>query len=296
MRILVTGSNGLLGQKLVAGLLKDNHIVCGLDLQESSYLEYSSIEYQKVNITSRRETSDRVKNWKPEVIVHCAAMTAVDACETEREMCWKVNVDGTENICIAASKVEAKVIYISTDYVFDGESGPYSEEDTPNPGGYYAKSKLAGENVVRGSGNNPTVIRSIVIYGFGKNIKSSFVTWLVGELRSGRKVRIVDDQWGNSTIADDLANAIGRLIKLEKHGLYHMGGSSFITRFEMATRIARFFELDESLITPITTAELKQPAKRPLRSGLLINKAESELSYNFLDLEQSLQLYKSCEQ
>jgi dTDP-4-dehydrorhamnose reductase len=196
---------------------------------------------------------------------------------------------------MAASKCDARVIYISTDYVFNGESGPYNEDDIPSPTGYYAKSKLAGENVVRGARDDTTIIRSIVIYGFGRNIKSSFVTWLLGELRAGRKVRIVNDQWGNSTITEDLAEAIDRLISTGKHGLYHMGGKSFMTRFEMAVRTGRYFGLDESLITPITTAELKQPAKRPLRSGLLTHKAETELLCKFRDLEQSLQIYKTSE-
>ncbi len=296
MRILITGSNGLLGQKLVTQLSKDIHQLCGIDLQDAAVLSTPQYEYCQGDITSRKEIVGIVRNWKPDTIIHCAAMTNVDACETERERCWKINVDGTENICIAASRCNARVIYISTDYVFDGEKGPYSEDDTPNPTGYYAKSKLAGENLVRGSSENSTIIRSIVIYGCGKNVKSSFVSWLLGELRANKQVRIVDDQWGNSTIAEDLAEAIDRLIVLEKQGLFHMGGSSFMTRFEMAVKIARHFGLNETLITPISTSDLNQPAKRPLRSGLITTKAEIELSYNFRDLEQSLRLYIASEE
>jgi len=295
MRIVITGVNGLVGQKLSERLVSSGHLVGGIDIQPSAFLSLP-IQYQALNITSRKSTVDSIKVFRPEIIIHCAAMTAVDACETERELCWKVNVDGTENVCIGAERTNARVIYISTDYVFDGENGPYSETDNPNPSGYYAKSKLAGENVVRGAGEFNTVIRSIVIYGYGKNIKSSFITWLLGELRAGRKVRIVNDQWGNSTIAEDLAEGIDKLIDSGKSGIYHMGGATFVNRYEMAIATARFFNLDETLISPISTEELKQPAKRPLRSGLITAKAEAELSCQFRTIEASLAIYKSCEE
>lgn len=296
MKLLLTGANGILGQKLLQTLTGDLHLIFTLDLQPESFLPDVRQTYTQQDLTARRPTVELISRIEPQVILHAAAMTAVDACETEREQCWRSNVGATENVCAAAAKVGARVIYISTDYVFDGERGPYREEDPPNPVSYYGKSKLAGENVVRGAADNWTVVRTIVLYGFGRNIKSSFVTWLLGELRAGRPVKIVDDQWGNATLADDLAQGIDRLLLLEKQGLYHMGGRGFMTRYEFAGRTARFFGLDERLISAITTTELRQPARRPLRSGLVTEKAERELYFSFRDVEQSLRLYMNCEQ
>jgi dTDP-4-dehydrorhamnose reductase len=274
---------------------KDLHHIGGIDLQPESITSDLVKEYFQHDLTARKPTLELIKKFEPQVIIHCAAMTNVDLCETEREKCWSSNVFATEHVAAGARKTGARIIYISTDYVFDGDRGPYREDDTPNPLGYYAKSKLAGENAVISSGAEWSVIRTIVLYGCGLGIKSSFTSWLLKELRSGKPVRIVNDQWGNSTLADDLAQAIDRLIFLEKQGLYHMGGRGFMTRFEMAQRTARFFGLDENLISPITTAELKQPARRPLRSGLTSEKAESDLYYNFCDLEQSLRIYLDIE-
>jgi dTDP-4-dehydrorhamnose reductase len=296
MRILITGSNGLLGQKLLRTLTTDLHDVYGIDLAPEPFAPEFKLNYTQQNLTSRHETAETIKKIAPEVIIHAAAMTGVDQCETERELCWRTNVEATENIVNGATKVGARVVYISTDYVFDGKHGPYREEDTPNPVGYYGKSKLAGENVVRGMGDGWTVLRTIVLYGHGVGIKSSFITWLLGELRAGRPVKVVNDQWGNSTLADDLAAGIDRLLFLSKQGLYHIGGSGFMTRFEFAQRTARFFGLDENLITPVSTATFKQPAKRPLRSGLITDKAERELFIKFMDTEQALEVYRASEQ
>jgi len=295
MRILVTGSNGLLGQKLLSTLSMENHELHGVDLAGEAVTPRPNLTYHQHELTAKRPTLELMKQIQPEVIIHAAAMTAVDLCETERERCWNVNVRATETLAHVSAKIGARMLYISTDYVFDGENGPYSEDDLPNPVSYYGKSKLAGENVLRGESDHWTVIRTIVLYGCGSGIKSSFVTWLVGELRAGRQVRIVNDQWGNTTLAEDLSEGIAALLKAGKSGLYHMGGKDYLTRFDFAIQIARFFKLDESLISPITTAELKQPAKRPLRSGLIVEKAERELYCKFRNIQESLSVYKLCE-
>jgi len=296
MRILVTGSSGLLGQKLLRALPTELHELHGLDLTDEHDAASPHFTYHRQNLTERRETIELVKRIQPNVIIHTAAMTAVDLCETERERCWNINVKATEYLAAAALKVGARMIYISTDYVFDGTNGPYREEDVPCPISYYGRSKLAGENAIRGASNDWSIIRTIVLYGCGRGVKSSFVTWLLAELRSGRQVKIVNDQWGNATLADDLAAALDRFILMERKGLYHMGGYDFMNRWEFAVRIAGFFGLDEGLISPISTAELNQPARRPLRSGLVTDKAERELYYRFHNTEESLTVYRGCEQ
>ncbi len=296
MKILITGSNGLLGQKLLHTLSTNLQELIGCDLSERSLVDDVIHNYRQLDITERKPTVAAICDIAPQVIVHTAAMTEVDRCEIEKELCWRVNVTGTEHILAGAARVGAKVIFISSDYIFNGENGPYDEEAVPNPIGYYGRSKLAAENLIRGSGLDWTIIRTIVLYGYGINVRSSFVTWLLDMLRAEKVVRIVDDQWGNTTIVDDLAAGIERSVMLEKSGIFNIGGQSFKTRYKFALDIARVFDLPVEFITPITTGELRQAARRPLRSGLVIDKAERELYISFRTADEALELYKSQEQ
>ncbi len=296
MDILITGSNGLLGQKLLTVLNKETNHLYGFDLADNSLIESIPDQYRKIDLTDRKTTIDAICEIKPQMIVHTAAMTEVDRCELEKELCWNVNVVATDHVVTAAQKIDASVIFISSDYVFDGKNGPYSEDSLPNPINYYGRSKLAAENLLRGGNLEWTIVRTIVLYGVGKDIRSSFVTWLLDRLRSGKSVRIVNDQWGNSTIVDDLAAGIDRLITLKHSGIYNIGNHDFITRFEFARLIAKKFDLNGELIVPISTSVLRQPAKRPLHSGLNIDKAERELYLSFRTTEEALELYKQQEE
>ncbi len=295
MKILITGINGLLGQKLLNTLSAEYYDIIGVDLHPESFSIGKDHLYIPLDLTDRRTAYEQITGLRPSVIVHTAAMTDVDGCEGRREECWRINVTATETVAKAAKSCQAHLIYISTDYIFDGKSGPYDELATPNPLGYYGRSKLAGENVIRGTSIDWTILRTIVLYGTGIKIKSSFITWLLKQLRNNQPVRIVNDQWGNSTIVDDLALAIDRVIMLHKTGIFNIGGRTFQTRYEMAQTAAEIFNLDKTLISPISTTELKQPAPRPLRSGLIIDKAEKELFITFRTTEQALELYKEQE-
>lgn len=295
MRILLTGSNGLLGQKLIQTFSTETCDLIGCDLAPESFVKNISHEYFTLDLTERKSVSEKIRSINPDVIIHTAAMTGVDACELNKEKCWQINVTATDQVVRAAEKVKSRFIFISSDYVFDGEKGPYNEQDNPNPINYYGRSKLAAENLVRGSTATWTIVRTVVLYGVGFNIKSSFVTWLLEELRAGRSVYIVDDQWSNTTLVDDLAKGIERIVLLEKDGLYHIGGSEFMTRFEFARRIAKFFNLDKNLVQPVSTEELRQPAQRPLRSGLEIEKAERDFFMSFHDVSESLKIYSEME-
>lgn len=296
MRVLITGCNGLLGQKLTNTLGSVRYDLFGIDLGDEGLLHDRLEQYHKLDIVKRRDTVSLIQNIHPDVIVHTAAMTGVDACEREKEKCWQINVVGTDNIVMGASRTGAKLVFISSDYVFDGKKGPYSEEDPPNPICYYGKSKLAAENLIRGSALHWTIIRTIVLFGLGINIRSCFVTWLLKMLRERQDVYIVSDQWGNVTLVDDLARAIERVILLERLGLFHVGGSEYLTRCELARQAAAIFELDANLIRPVLTEELHQPAPRPLKSGIDIEKAEKELYISFHNVGDSLRIYREQEQ
>jgi dTDP-4-dehydrorhamnose reductase len=295
MKILVTGSNGLLGQKLLSTLSVKAHQLLGIDLADQSFVTSQVHEYRKLDITDRQSVARSIDEMQPDIILHTAAMTTVDKCELEKEICWRINVKGTDHLVNAALKAGSKFVFISSDYVFDGRNGPYKEDDRPNPISYYGRSKLAAENLIRGSSLNHAIVRTIVLYGLGQKVKSSFLTWLLEMLRAGKSVRIVNDQWGNSTIVDDLAAALERIVELGRNGIYHVGSKGYMTRYEFSVRAAEFFGLDKSLITPISTAELDQPAKRPLRSGLDTEKAERDLLLSFRTIEESFELYRQQE-
>jgi len=186
----------------------------------------------------------------------------VDKSEIEKETAWKINVGGAENIALYSWTVDAHLIHFSTDYIFDGKNGPYTEEDKPNPIGYYGRTKLASENSIRISGTRFSIIRTNILYGQIKYGRPDFVKWVINSLQKGEKIFIVTDQIGNPTYIDDLVNAVNKIIKLKKEGIFNIGGCEMISRYSFTLRIAKYFGLDEKLIVPILTKELNQPAAR----------------------------------
>lgn len=293
-RILITGCNGLLGQKLTQRFLKTGHELSGIDLADSGLR--SDFNYYQQDLALPLQTVSLIKELAPEVIIHTAALTDVDACERDKDKCWKVNVNATENICKAAQRIGASLVFISSDYIFDGQNGPYSELARPSPINYYGRSKLAAENLIRGSQIPNTIIRTIVLYGLGIQAKSSFISWLLGKLRQREEVQIVTDQWSNSTLADDLAESLERIIDLQYAGIINIAGRDFMTRYEFALQAAQVFGLDQSLIHPVTSDYFPQAAQRPMKSGLLIDLAEELLGLKLHTVRESLEIYRQQEQ
>lgn len=290
-RILITGSNGMLGQRAVQFYSsKENVELLATSVEEKSVLD--SVEYISCDIKCRDEIKKVVHDYYPDFIIHTAAFTNVDLSEKLREDAWKINVKGVEYIAEAARAIDAHIIHLSTDYVFDGKDGPYSENATPNPVGYYGRTKLASENALRISGTFFTILRTNVLYGIAPNSRPDFVRWVINSLEKSDSIRIVKDQINNPTFIDDLVQAINKIIEFRKTGIYNIGGKVFLSRYDFTLRIADYFGLDKNLITPITTEELKQPAKRPLKSGLLILKAETELGYRPHTIIESLAAMK----
>ena len=197
-----------------------------------------------------------------------------------------------ENIALYSWTIDAHLIHLSSDYIFDGANGPYSEDAKPNPLGYYGRTKLAGENSIRVSGVKFTIIRSNVLYGSAKYGRPDFVKWVVNSLKAGETIRIVTDQINNPTYVDNIVSAINSIIEFKKEGVYNIAGKEFLNRYEFTLKIADFFELNKELIKPILTKELNQPALRPLKSGLIILKAQTELNYKPFPLEETFQLMK----
>lgn len=290
-RILIVGSNGMLGQRLTEFFLKKDRVELHCcSAEKESYI--SDVDYVQLDIRNKKDVRKIIHNFYPDFIINTAAYTNVDGCESNKELAWKINVDGVKSLAYYGSAVDAHIIHISSDYVFDGDAGPYSEIDPPHPISYYGRSKLASENVLKGSGCKHTIIRTNVLYGHTKFGRPDFVKWVVNSLQESRVIRIVTDQINNPTYLDDIVFGINKIIKLNKEGIYNLAGAEFLSRFDFAERIAEYFNLDRNLIIPIKTKELNQPALRPLNSGLVILKSETELNYKPHLIEESFSLIK----
>jgi dTDP-4-dehydrorhamnose reductase len=289
-RVLVIGANGMLGQRVIHFYSKQEDIqLLGCSIEPGAC--YDHIDYKSCDVTKRDNIKNIVLDFYPDYIINAAAFTNVDLCETEREKAWKVNVKAVEYLAEASRIIDAHLIQISTDYVFDGTKGPYDERANPKPLGYYGRTKLASENVLKLSGTYFTILRTNVLYGLA-NSRPDFVRWVVSSMKEGKKIRIVTDQINNPTYIDDLVQAINKVLEFRKYGIYNIGGREFISRYEFTIRIADYFNLDKSLITPIITDELKQPAKRPLHSGLITIKAESEFGFKPHSINETLAIMK----
>ena len=293
-RILITGSNGLLGQRLAEMMIHSSgYRLLLTSKHEHSVFAENAVEYRTMDVTDRNAVRTVIEEFEPETIINTAAITNVDQCEKERELAWRVNVRSVEHLTYAAKLSGAKIIHLSTDYVFDGKSGPYSELDRPNPLSYYGKTKLASENVLRTSGVPHTIVRTMVLYGIGFGVKLNFALWVLKSLGEGNAIHVVNDQIGNPTFADDLAYALLKIVDLGGSELYHVAGEELVSRFDFAVALARVFNLNRKLIEPVKTSAFKQPAARPLKSGFIILKAETELGIKMSGVERGLMAFKN---
>lgn len=293
MRIMITGCHGLLGQNVLKMFLKSTvSEILATAKDPKTFLDFGSFDYTMLDITSRNDVKNLVVYFRPDVIVNTAAYTNVDGCETNRELAWRVNVEGVRNLVHSARRVDAKLIHISTDYIFDGKNGPYTENAIPNPINYYGRTKLASENEIKIGGIRFAILRTNVLYGVGKNVKSNFALWLYQKLSNGEKIKVVTDQIGNPTYVDDLAFAILKVVEFDKEGVYNVGGRDFVDRYTFAVKFAEIFGFDKELITPVKTSELNQIAPRPLKSGLITLKAESELGLRPYGVEDGIREFK----
>jgi dTDP-4-dehydrorhamnose reductase len=292
-KILLTGANGLLGQKVTEVFSREtDHELLLSDLGQKAE-DPRKYKYIVLDITHKEEVKDAVKKFNPDIIINTAAYTNVDGCETERELSWKINVDAVKNLIIASRFNSSKIIHISSDYIFDGKTGGYDENSTPNPKSFYGKSKLASENALIASGVEFAILRTMILYGTGKNIRPNFALWMIQKLEKNEPITIVDDQYGQPTIADDLALAIMRIVERDRLGIYNVCGSEYLNRYEFALKLGDIFEFDKNLIIPVKTKDLNQAADRPMNSSFITIKAETELGIKPLNVTDGLYFLKS---
>ncbi|MBS1272488.1 MAG: dTDP-4-dehydrorhamnose reductase [Candidatus Marinimicrobia bacterium] len=295
-RILVTGANGLLGQKVVDAFAPHFRVIA-TGREEKSVRPLTSATYQQLDITDKPAMKECFQSYEPEIVVNCAAYTDVDQAEVEKKVAWQVNAAAVKKMVRVLRRIGTKFVQISTDYIFDGTSGPYDESARPEPINYYGTSKLAAENEVKASGIEHLILRTNVLYGAAESVNSNFVLWVMQSLENNTPIRVVDDQYNNATLANGLAECIAIACVMNVHDVYNYAGTDLINRYEFALKIADYFDYDADLITPCKTEELNQHADRPRKSGLITDKVVKNLHIQLYDTEAGLrQVEKDLQQ
>ncbi len=297
MKILITGANGLLGQKLIT-LIGDNQepddILIATSRGSNRNHKQKYYEYRSLDITDKEEVAKVLNECQPDVIINTAAMTNVDQCEAEKENCRNVNVNAVQYLIAASEKSHCKLIHLSTDFIFDGLSGPYNEEVNSRPLNYYGESKLAGEQLIKNSNIDWAIARTVLVYGIVQNMsRSNIVIWVKKNLEEGKTIKVVSDQWRTPTLVEDLAIGCYLIATKKKNGVFNISGKELLTPYEMAVKIADYFKLDKGLIEKADSSNFTQTAKRPSRTGFIIDKAQNQLGYQPHSFEQGIDLLKT---
>ncbi|MEM9985858.1 MAG: SDR family oxidoreductase [Bacteroidota bacterium] len=291
-RILLTGSNGLLGQKIVSQLLERKNLeFLATARNQNRHPQRGQFAFLSLDITDPIQIESALNDFEPEVVINTAAQTQVDFCEDNREECDLVNITAVEHLAKACQKHSVKLVHISTDFVFDGAAGPYREGAEPNPVNYYGQSKLLGEQALVGSGADYVILRTILLYGITSSMsRSNIVLWAKGALEQGKVIKAVNDQWRCPTLAEDLAYASIEAAIRPVSGLYHISGPDLYRIDALVREVAAFWQLDASLIGETDSLSLNQRAKRPGKTGFIIDKARQDLDYQPRNLHAGLTL------
>lgn len=299
-KILITGANGLLGQKLVDLLTKQPTIELIATARGDNRLPFSEgYTYRSMDITDRQQVLDVITEEQPDVVIHGAAMTDVDKCEIQKDACWSQNVYAVEYIVEACRKVNAFLVHVSTDFIFDGADGPYAETAEANPISFYGWSKQAGESVVKhadrsGAPVRWAIARTVLVYGIAHDMsRSNIILWVKKSLEDGKTIKVVTDQWRSPTLAEDLAMGCYLIADQEAEGIFNISGKEVLTPYEMAIKTADYFDLDKSLITQADASTFTQVARRPPRTGFVLDKARTVLGYDPHTFEEGIAVLAS---
>lgn len=290
MRIALTGANGLLGQAVCRRLVeRETWSVLATSRDEASRVPGVDA-HRRLDVTDREAVLSTARSARADVWIHCAARTRVDACEEHVAQCRSVNVEGTRHVVDAAEATGARLVHLSTDFVFDGRDGPYAEDDPVGPVNEYGRSKLESERIVRESALSEWAIaRTVLVYGIGRSLgRSNVVLWLLRELAEERPVQIVTDQIRTPTYVEDLSAGIERLVPPGPTGVFHLAGPDLCSVYEFARLVARVFGADPALVEPTESDALGQRAVRPPRTGLRIGKARRTIGFQPRSIEAAL--------
>jgi dTDP-4-dehydrorhamnose reductase len=279
--IFITGSNGLTGQKLLAQAqnLDTTRIIAIAKSENKAKLPPNAI-FAQIDLTDKAKLAEIFAKYSPQIVIHTAALTLPDSCEQDKANAYLQNVTVVENLLEVCKKTQSFLLHFSTDFVFDGKKGKYSEDDITNPISYYGFTKAEAEKKIMASLVPFAIIRTCLVYGKNPHTsRSNIVDWVKNNLEKGNAIRVVNDQFRTPTLVDDLARATWA-IALQKHtGIWHISGNEYLTPYQMAIQTANFFGLDASLISATNATEFIEIAKRPLKTGFTIAKAQEILGF-----------------
>lgn len=295
--VLVTGSNGLLGQKITEQVLSDESVksvnLIATNRGKNKYPITEGYVYEEMDILDTAQVKTILEKYRPDAIIHTAAMTNVDMCHEQNDACWQLNVAATQYLASLCEKMGIHFIYVSTDFVFDGLNGPYKEDDQPNPVSFYGKSKLEAERITQQMKGDWAIIRTILVYGILNDMsRSNIVLWAKGTLEKGKSIKVVNDQWRMPTLAEDLAKACLLAVEHRAKGIYHISGKDNMSIADLVRKVADFWSLDKSLITEVSSDSLGQEAKRPKKTGFVLDKAMTDLNYQPHSFEEGLEIVR----
>lgn len=292
--MIILGSNGLLGQKLVR-LFHDKKLdFLAASLSANRINSITGFNFKQLDISNKQKLSDIVSAYKPSVIINAAGMTNVDDCDKKKQDCLQVNVEAVKNMVEIANNLKTHLIQVSTDFVFSGDNGPYTEDDIPNPVNFYGQTKLDAENYVIKNCNKWSIVRTVLVYGITELMtRSNIVLWVKKSLEEGKAIRVVNDQYRTPTLAEDLALGCYLIAKNGKEGIFHISGNEMMSIYDIAIKVAEFFKLDKNLISQVSSSELNEKAKRPPKTGFIIKKAEQELGFKPRSFLEGLKILSS---
>ena len=290
MSILITGANGFLGYYLTEQLLakKFNVIATGKGECRLPFTTDKNFLYFQMDFTDPFSIHDVFERVRPEVVIHAGAMSKPDECEANQMLAYLVNVEGTVQLLINSADIKSFFVFVSTDFVFDGERGMYIEEDVPRPVNYYGRTKLEAEEAVKEYEFGWAIVRTVLVYGKNHSGHNNILKIVKEKLEKGEDYNVVDDQFRTPTYVEDLAKGIVSIVEKKATGVFHISGRDVLTPFQMAIKIAEHLKLDSSVIKKVTAASFSQPAKRPLKTGFIIDKARKELGYEPLSFDEGL--------
>lgn len=287
---MVTGSNGLLGQKITDLSLMDSEIeLIATSVGTNRHPVKSGYIYEELDVLDAGRLKDLVDKYHPDAIIHTAAMTNVDACELDHDKCFALNVKSVENLIQVCQNNDTQLVHLSTDFIFDGEDGPYSEDAKPNPLSYYGQTKLESELLLQNSSCNWVILRTIIVYGIVNDMsRTNIVLWAKAALEKGEPINVVNDQWRMPTLAEDLADCCLLAVKKNAKGVFNASGKDLMSILEIVERVADYYGLDKTLIKAISAESLNQAAKRPKKTGFILDKAVKELGYHPHSFEEGI--------
>jgi dTDP-4-dehydrorhamnose reductase len=291
MKVLITGANGFVGHYLVQSALKKSYTVIATGKGECR-LPFSgnpNFIYEEMDFTNPYSIDSVFEKHKPGIIIHAGAMGKPDECEQNQMQAYVVNVEGTVHLLINAAEHKSFFIFVSTDFVFDGERGMYKEEDQRRPVNYYGRTKMEAEDAVMNYEYDWSIVRTVLVYGKPQTGRDNLLTVVKNKLEKGESYNVFNDQVRTPTYVEDLADSITTIIEKRATGVLHISGEEILTPYKMAIKTAERFQLDKSLINKVTAADLSQPARRPLKTGFNIDKAKKELGFQPTPFSEGLE-------